>query len=224
MARQKNDELNILSFDTYFGEMELSAAQKKERISLAEKFLDILLYLFSWVDVAVANDENPSEIEAQIDEEIEWELWAAIPGEVRYLVPGGMTYEDALDKGVNLREVPNLRKHIETIALSIAATTAAHIGQEYYTSYERAFDIAGNEVNAVYNNSDFNAAVASDKTTKTWHTIKDERTRPAHWDMDGVTVGINEYFIVGGEPMLYPHWIEASPQNVIGCRCAVTYA
>ena len=37
MAITKNDELNIASYEQYFGEMELSEKEKKDRIQLAHK-------------------------------------------------------------------------------------------------------------------------------------------------------------------------------------------
>lgn len=55
MAITKNDELNIASYEQYFGEMELSEKEKKDRIQLAHKFEDAFLLLFA---MAVQEDEN----------------------------------------------------------------------------------------------------------------------------------------------------------------------
>lgn len=62
------------------------------------------------------------------------------------------------------------------------------------------------------------------KMLKTWHATEDERTRPDHAIMDGVTIPHDEYFIVGGEKMLYPGDVSqgASPKNTINCRCVIT--
>lgn len=218
------DKLNNLTLNEYFGEMQLDKRQKQDRRELAEKLLDIFLYAFSFVEISLANGMLADEIEQEMDNLLERDLWASLPDVTRFLIPDGMTYDEALTKYSNVKELPNVRGYINAIALSIAATTAAHLEQEYYTSYERASLLAGDTANAVFNNNDFDMAVAQGKTKKTWHTIKDEKTRPAHWAMDGVTVPINEYFIVGGEPMRYAHDMSASPQNVANCRCSVSYS
>lgn len=48
---------------------------------------------------------------------------------------------------------------------------------------------------------------------RTWQATKDDRTRPAHLALDGVTVGMDEPF---------PGGIN-SPAEEIGCRCVVLY-
>ena len=193
----------------------MSKADKKKRVELADAFLDILLYAFSLVTIELANGISEAEIEQELDEYLEFEMWSAIPNDAKYLMP---------EKEVNfdLKEIPKLREYIESMALGVAAVTMSH-KEEYYTSYERAFTIAADQSNAVYNAKDFNYAVASGKTEKTWLSMRDERVRESHWEVDGETIGITEYFIVGGEPMLYPHDISASIGNTAGCRCSVVY-
>jgi len=56
---------------------------------------------------------------------------------------------------------------------------------------------------------------------KQWSSVADERTRPWHTDMDGETVGLNEYFIVDGEKMDRPGDPDASAHNTINCRCVL---
>lgn len=59
--------------------------------------------------------------------------------------------------------------------------------------------------------------------TKTWRTVGDDRVRSAHAEADGQTVGIDETFDVGGEEALFPGDPSLSPDNAIGCRCALEY-
>ena len=59
--------------------------------------------------------------------------------------------------------------------------------------------------------------------TKTWHAALDERTRDIHEEANGQTVDFYEPFIVGGEPLQYPLDPNASPENVINCRCSASY-
>lgn len=57
--------------------------------------------------------------------------------------------------------------------------------------------------------------------TKTWRATLDEKTREAHADADGQTVGINEYYNVDGEFLKYPADTRtASLSNTINCRCS----
>ena len=60
---------------------------------------------------------------------------------------------------------------------------------------------------------------------KKWLSVADERTRTTppdefdHAKMNGVTVGLKEAFIVGGEELQYPGDPNGSAANVIHCRC-----
>ena len=87
---------------------------------------------------------------------------------------------------------------------------------------ERANLIALNEANWKWNNEEYYEAKGN-KKTKTWHTALDERVRFDHMAVEGVTVGINEHFIVGGYPMLYPLDGNAPIEQTANCRCSVSY-
>lgn len=53
--------------------------------------------------------------------------------------------------------------------------------------------------------------------TKTWLSVGDHRTREAHIEADGQTVGLEDAFTVGGEHLLYPG--DGSAENSVNCRC-----
>lgn len=63
------------------------------------------------------------------------------------------------------------------------------------------------------------------KMGKRWIATMDDRTRDAHFDMDGVEVLKDEPFNVDGEELMYPGDISlgASAANVCNCRCTVIY-
>jgi len=71
------------------------------------------------------------------------------------------------------------------------------------------------------------------QTRKEWIAIQDRRTRQApedqfdHYHMDGVQVGVDEYFEVpsknGPERMLYPGDPAGSAGDVCNCRCTCGY-
>jgi uncharacterized protein with gpF-like domain len=58
---------------------------------------------------------------------------------------------------------------------------------------------------------------------KVWIAAEDERTRQSHADADGQRVRMDEAFSIGGEALMFPGDPNASPENVINCRCAVGY-
>lgn len=56
--------------------------------------------------------------------------------------------------------------------------------------------------------------------TKTWHANLDERTRDSHVEIDGETVDIDEVFSNGCS---FPGDGTGAPEEVINCRCYLTY-
>lgn len=63
-------------------------------------------------------------------------------------------------------------------------------------------------------------------TKKTWSATGDDRTRDAHAEMDGQTVGLDEPFTTpDGYKLMYPGdtSLGAPAEHTIGCRCWVEY-
>ena len=96
---------------------------------------------------------------------------------------------------------------------------------EYWFSIRRAMNIAYNETNTFLNYTDFVEAKERGSKTKTWLTMLDNKVRDTHEEVEGQTVGIDEYFQVGNSQMQFPHDLSLSPDptEVINCRCAVDY-
>lgn len=67
------------------------------------------------------------------------------------------------------------------------------------------------------------AATIGYPVTKTWVAVEDDRTRPTHSEVDGTTIGNDEYFDVGNDRLLYPGDPDGSPEEVINCRCTLVY-
>jgi hypothetical protein len=66
---------------------------------------------------------------------------------------------------------------------------------------------------------------------KTWLATKDSRTRHDHAEVDGHTVGRDDYFDVGGSEMLYPGdrggkdgKPEVPASEIVNCRCTTIFA
>lgn len=58
-------------------------------------------------------------------------------------------------------------------------------------------------------------------TRKRWVTRHDAKVRETHRAAEGDTVPIDEAFVVGGYPLMYPGMRGAPPSLVINCRCTM---
>lgn len=96
---------------------------------------------------------------------------------------------------------------------------------DYWLSIHRAINIAQNEANTFMNYSDFVNAKNKGYTHKTWLTMLDKLVRDTHEEVEGVTIGIDEYFVVGNSEMRFPHdWeLAPDPKETVNCRCAIDY-
>lgn len=201
------DELNVpkkersMPFEKFFGEMDLTPEQKKKRIEMAEEFEDMMWYFFEYYNVMV---ENGTIANTQ-------KLTDAL--ETRYL--------DVLRHFMGSDE--EILAYVKIFAQNVTETTVKHSDDDYYTSNDRARLIAENESLSCFNNYDYLDAIASGKTRKRWIAIVDDKTRDTHLAVNGKTIPINDYFFVGDSLMRYPHDLRASAQEVINCRCSISY-
>lgn len=88
-------------------------------------------------------------------------------------------------------------------------------------SKDRAEAIAVTETTVAYESARLETMKAAGVEFKEWITSQDERVRLDHFMVDGVTVGIDDFFTVGGEPMAHPGDPNASAKQVIRCRCVM---
>lgn len=88
---------------------------------------------------------------------------------------------------------------------------------------DRAVTMALTESLVLNDTNDYKKAIEDGKTKKTWSSMLIPTTREWHREAHGQTVGIDDYFFVGGEPMKYPHDPDASAENLVGCICYSTY-
>ncbi len=103
---------------------------------------------------------------------------------------------------------------------AIAKNITTELAGEF--SKSRARTIARTETHTAAGFGSNAQALNTDyKTTKTWVATEDERTREAHIDADGQTVGSDDAFDVGDEALYYPGDPSGSPENIINCRCAM---
>ena len=216
MARAKIDELNILkesvdesseAFDYhdyiahYYDVMDIDEEQRQERIEAAEEIFDAILLFLIWCENA------PERVQ---EEDVQRSFMNMYKEVIFQFGEPGSFFDTYVDLFIPL----------------LIATTLAHIGEKYYTSVERAANIAANEANTVVNHTELQQAIDDGYKYKTWITEKDNRVRDTHVLMEGVTIPIDEPFLVGNSFMMMPHDITlgAEPQEIVNCRCAVTFS
>lgn len=203
MAKLKIDELNIVSYEEYFGEMEITDKEKKDRKKLAEDFEIIFLMLFA---MAVQDEENAESCYQYIDDR----------------------YCQIATKYMGAKETPAyISEYAAQITKSIVDTTMEHIDSEYYLSKDRAMLLAANEANSVGNYREQVQAVKKGYKFKVWRTMKDNRVRHTHVRLDEKKIGIFEHFNVGEAQMMFPRdtslGADAFPEEIINCRCSLRY-
>lgn len=210
MAIQKFDELNLIAipYEQYFGEMGISDAEKKRRIALAEDLDDIFILLFMLIatEISLDNALDPDYFIGFIDR----------------------NYRDVLDAhGIDADEkYPWLAVHIREMAKEIIEQNIKKPDDAWETSDDRAMVIAENEANSIGEYTEFQDAVDSGKTRKTWNTMADKRVRHTHEALESLTIPIMERFKVGAYEMYQPKdtSLGAGLEEVAGCRCWCTYA
>lgn len=203
-AREKVGQLRSMPFNQYFGEMELSEEQIKRRIQTAKdvkEFMLIALAEMYYMRGEVGGLYNPSASDYIRDE-----------------------YRSMLERlGIPLTAM-FLALQPESIATEISGATASHPDDAYFFSDDRATLIAENEANSIWNNSEFQDAMLTGKTRKRWNAINDKKTRDTHMRVNGTTIPIGEYFIVGNTLLMYPKGPCDNPEEVVNCRCSITYS
>lgn len=224
-------KLRSMDFEKYFGEMGLTEEQTEERISLAEDLEKDMLYFF-YLMIA----QSQYETELDVNEEMN--------ARFRETIGNHMEISDRLDDHIT-ELVDDIEKvtalHLATLIVltdevnrDIASESEEQSkeaedrekkleSEQYWLSDDRARFIAEEESNTAFNDSDFEDAIEAGYTMKTWNTMLDRYVRKTHRPMEGKTIPIDDYFIVGNSMMLYPRDPDGDPEEVISCRCWLTY-
>ena len=137
--------------------------------------------------------------------------------------------------GIDLGADDYIKAHIDEVVDQIIDTTEKNdaeitqdesIGiQSYWLSKDRAMLISENEANSIENYVEYREAKARGLTRKRWLTELDNKVRDTHAEIEGKTVDIDGYFIVGSSLMRFPHDYSENPDpaEIINCRCACQY-
>lgn len=204
----------IIPIDRFFAEMELSEADKKRREDLADELLILFLLLFAEIE-AEKTIKNKESIDVEYYKDMLYRKYCNDAETFIVIVAallGRKTLSDELRENIWERT-------------SFIVDTTLKFDDDFYTSKDRATMLACNEANYIGNDTNYNIAKYQGYRHKQWLTMKDEKVRIAHALVDGQTVGIDDYFIVGGYEMLYPMDTSrgATPDMTQNCRCSVKY-
>lgn len=196
------DEINKLEYEDYFDEMDIEDDELKARVKAAVALDNRVGDVLAWIE-----RNNPG-VRVMYDKFYE-------------------AYMDMLDD-IDAADEEYLEERAIQFAEEVTKSTRNHRADlgGYWTSADRAVEIAKNESAIVNSHREFAEAKRRGKTRKTWHTMGDEKVRMSHVGMDGVTIGIDEMFDVNGSDMLYPGDTEhgADANEIINCRCWCTYS
>lgn len=206
------DELNVFSekgykvrsmpYEKYFGEMALTKEQKQKRIEFAEKFEDKLLEFLTLYSVAIRYLQDDAFLRLRL-QQFYFEVTTEYITADKYIQDHATEYAD-----------------------NFIEATKKHKDDPWYTSDDRAKFNAENEANIVLNYSEFQDAIEAGYTKKMWRSMRDNKVRPTHKDVDGEIIPIEDTFVVGDTLLRFPgddEYDTSSGEETVGCRCTLEY-
>ena len=135
-------------------------------------------------------------------------------------------YEKTALKFLKVREpTAYIKEYSEKITEDIIRTTVENKDTPYFTSVERAMNIAANEANTIGNYREYTRMVKQGYKYKTWITMLDDKVRHTHAEANGYKVGIFDSFQIGTSEMSFPrdYSLGASAEEIVNCRCSLKY-
>jgi len=138
------------------------------------------------------------------------------------MIHGALKVKEVDETTINL--IRRLLVKYQSQGLSVIDQARQMVKDLSNASYNknRALVIARTESTTAANYTSLTAGKeANYETEKEWLSIEDNRTRDSHRVANGDKAGMDEFFIVNGEEMLYPGDPNGSASNIISCRCSV---
>lgn len=228
-------------FDKYFqeGELDFSEIQKYGRLSKLEQSLI--------KDIKELYDDDGKLIRdtlAQVYEQSYYRTAWALETETRarlgYSVVDPKTVQLSIQNqftGLTLND--RLEKHRMNVIYGLKEElTRGFVEGDTYPQISRriknllegdagkAIRIVRTESTRIYNAAQYDSILHAEsqglQMTKTWISSRDDRTRESHEELDGVTIPVDEPFVIDGDEGMFPGDFSEA-RNVINCRCAVQY-
>lgn len=203
------DELNIIQYtneeveaflDEYFEPMFLPHSELEKRKDAAREFREVLLFIL----LAAVMEDNLGALD-----------WDNL--RVQMLNQFGQVVRNYS------RDDEFTQYFIEKSTDDFIEVSRKHLGEDKWFSDERALPDAANYANMTVGYEDLQQAIESGKKKKMWVSQRDGRVRHTHRVADGQTVPINGYFKVGNSLLAYPTDPEGEPEEVVNCRCRISY-
>lgn len=132
-----------------------------------------------------------------------------------------------VDMTADLADAIGTELHVGTAGGESFDKLRDRVRSVFDSSQVRARRIARTEVISAANGAQHatasNVHSTGNPMTKTWLATFDRRTRETHLEAHGQTVAFDQQFEVGGAMLEYPGDPSGPPEEVINCRCTVTY-
>ena len=120
---------------------------------------------------------------------------------------------------------PTLKTIMQTIDDEVQGKTWRERMREHFAdggTIEDVKRIIETEAHRDANTAAYEAAKAKGCTTKTWHTMGDDRVRDTHDYLQSMTVPVNRrFYTFDGDSARYPGDF-TDPQNNVNCRCRIS--
>lgn len=224
LAKMSFDELNRLvgfnisePYDKFFEPMQISEAQKRKRIELAEHLESVFLALLA----ELFYTEQYNRVSESGREDVVW--LATLSSDI--YIRASEAYMDAISESVEPDQY--LYDHCMSLITEAVEVLYRHRDEPYYYSHDRAKAIAENDANSVFNHTEFEDAVKKKNYKyKTWRTIMDGRERDSHAELNGVRIPIEEPFEAQGGLLMFPRddSLGASESELASCRCSLKFS
>lgn len=189
--------------DDFYEVMPISDDRKERRKSIAKQLRDAMLFLFALMFTMAENNS--------------WDYDIA-------LYSFRTEFRNAIVNYVAIDLF--MENYIQEFTQKYLDITIEHLSKSdasFFMSDDRAIMGGANESNTIIGYGELEEAIEDGSTMKRWRTQRDNRVRHTHREMEGKTIPIDDYFIVGGSALLYPGDPEGEEKETAGCRCALEY-
>lgn len=164
-----------------------------------------------WAAAHLPGDFEPNDPFIKANLALTYNLLVRIPDEVHAMVVSAIL--EGTQRAESTEQIANRVDDILTFT-----------GSENWEN--RAKVIAQTETNRHFNGSMLAHGLLREQAgesslMKRWDTVMDNKERREHRDVNNDVRPLNQPFIVGKEPLLFPGDPTGSPWNVINCRCSL---
>ena len=206
------DKLNVI----FFGEMDISTAEKRFRVVMAAAFERILLNYYNKLLLVLS---SMSEADRSLI------LAAAAAEFIKEYLQWFNTYYSEYLQLIGSLTSGESEQWSKIRAKELSSWISGNMEKDTSNLLQRFISTIHTEINTVCALALMAGALKKGYTRKRWKTFGDEKVRETHNEVNGETIPIQQPFIVGGYRMMFPGDTSfgAPAQEVVKCRCTVQY-